>query len=146
MKSMNESKETVECASELLRGEISAIETYDQVIDKLKGSSKVSDLKIFRQDHFNAREIISQFVTSEVDAAGSGAWGEWAKLVTGAAKILGDKPALKALKEGEEHGMKEYQAAIKKDGIDLELKRMIESKLLPQQYKHIQKLDQLLDQ
>lgn len=46
---------------------------------------------------------------AETPVHDSGAWGEWAKLVMGTAKLLGDKAALKALKEGEESGLKEYQ-------------------------------------
>src|SRR5919106_1023274 len=47
----------------------------------------------------------------------SGAWGAWAKLVEGTASVFGgDSGSLKALKEGEEHGLKDYNEGL--DDID----------------------------
>ena len=46
----------------------------------------------------------------------SGAWGTWAQIVQGTMNLFGDKSALKALKEGEEHGLKDYEEGI--DDVD----------------------------
>jgi uncharacterized protein (TIGR02284 family) len=73
----------------------------------------------------------------------SGIWGTWAQIVTKAASLLSDNLALKALKEGEEHGLKEYEEALDDDHTDPELKTVIRASLIPRQKQHIAVLDQL---
>ena len=41
-------------------------------------------------------------------AEGSGAWGTFAKVVEGGAKVFGEKAAVAALEEGEDHGLADY--------------------------------------
>jgi hypothetical protein len=43
----------------------------------------------------------------------SGAWGAFAKLVAGGAVVLGEGPAVGALKEGEDQGLETYKGAAK---------------------------------
>jgi len=73
----------------------------------------------------------------------SGAWGTWSKIVMGTAKLMGDKAALKALKEGEESGLKDYQEVLQDTDTPSEVKTVISS-LLPKQQAHIQTLDGLM--
>ena len=73
----------------------------------------------------------------------SGAWGEWAKLVMGTAKLLGDKAALKALKEGEESGLKEYQDLRLDTTMVPRLAGLIDN-LVAHQNTHIRALDGLI--
>lgn len=49
-------------------------------------------------------------------AEGSGPWGVFAKAVEGAAGIFGEKAAIAALEEGEDHGLKDYRADVAKLG------------------------------
>src|SRR5262249_55511946 len=72
----------------------------------------------------------------------SGAWGAWAKTVEGTAKLFGDSAALKALKEGEEHGLKDYREAI--NDVDSSSAALIESELIPSQQRHIGTLDRMM--
>jgi hypothetical protein len=72
----------------------------------------------------------------------SGAWGAWAKTVQGTANLLGDNTALKSLKEGEEHGLKDYQEAV--DDVDPTSAQLIQNQLIPAQQRHINLLDQLI--
>jgi hypothetical protein len=51
--------------------------------------------------------------------------------------------ALKALKEGEEHGLKDYQEAL--DDIDLSSSDLVSNQLIPAQQRHINLLDQLIN-
>jgi Domain of unknown function (DUF2383) len=62
---------------------------------------------------------------------GSGAWGAFAQLVEGSAKVLGEKAAISALEEGEDHGLKLYREEIGK--LDATVRSVIESELLPAQ-------------
>ena len=135
-----------ECTNNLIRREISAIETYDQIIEKFRGKALESSLREMREDHLKAWTILQQHVATAQQPAGSGAWGAWAKFTAGAAKMFGDKAALKALKEGEEHGVKDYEDAIRDHGIDDTLREAIESSFIPQQRKHIASLSRMITQ
>ena len=75
---------------------------------------------------------------------GSGAWGAWAKTVEGAAKIFGNAAAVKALKEGEEHGVKSYEDALNNPDLPAECQTLIRGTLLPQTRSHLPVLDRLM--
>ena len=72
----------------------------------------------------------------------SGAWGVWAKTVQGTMNLFGDASSLKALKEGEEHGLKDYQEAV--NDVDASTAQLIQNQLIPAQQRHINLLDQLI--
>jgi hypothetical protein len=96
----------------LLRGELSAVETYDQVLDKLTDEPSISvDLRACRSSHQGRVYALRSEVVrlGGEPAEGSGAWGTFAKLVEGGAKLFGTKSAIAALEEGEDHGLKEYE-------------------------------------
>ena len=60
----------------------------------------------------------------------------------GAATLFGDKAALKALKEGEESGLKEYQRIAQDAGASTE---NVVSSFIGRQQAHIDDLDRLID-
>src|SRR5206468_3898259 len=95
----------------LIRGELSAIETYRQALDKMKDAPEATDLHALMVEHRTAAQMLREHVKERGGnpADSSGAWGAWAKLVEGTAQLFGAAPALKALKEGEEHGAKSYE-------------------------------------
>lgn len=136
----------------LLRGEISAAETYRMAIDKIEDSdspevlASVDLLRQMEEDHGRAaqsiRERIREFGGDPSDTAGL--WGLWAQGVQGTMNLFGDSSALKSLKEGEEHGLKQYQDAI--DAVDVGMAEMIEQEFIPAQHRHINLLDQLIRQ
>jgi uncharacterized protein (TIGR02284 family) len=129
----------IKVCNSLLRGEISAIETYTQAIEKFRDEPEVALLEDIRREHVASanqlRENVHQMGGKPSNE--SGAWGAWAKTVEGAAKLIGDSAALKALQEGEEHGEKEYRAAIKDDGVLPQCRTMFETELLPSQLRHL---------
>src|SRR5262245_56665542 len=98
----------------LLRGEISATETYQQALAKVGSEPGASELRRIHDEHRETANTLRQHVHQHGGKPdqGSGAWGAFAKAVEGAARLLGNKAALKALKEGEEHGIKEYEEAL----------------------------------
>src|SRR5678815_2475126 len=137
---------SVDQLNSLLRGEISAVETYQQAIEKV-GDEHASDaaaLRAIAQEHGEdaraLREAIEQ-LGGEADDS-SGAWGAWAKTVQGVAKLFGDASALKALKEGEEHGLKDYREAL--DDVDEASRTLIISRLIPNQQRHIATLEGMI--
>lgn len=134
----------------LLRGEISAAETYRQAIDRVSDSKNqalardVGLLQEMQEDHVRAADLLRDRVK---DLGGepsdtSGAWGAWAQTVQGAANLFGDTSALKSLKEGEEHGLKDYEDAMR--DVDPITADVIRAQCIPTQRRHIDLLDQLI--
>ncbi len=95
-----------------LRGELSAVETYDQCIAKIeKNSQIVGTLQDARNSHRQRAELLQTRVAElgGKPATSSGAWGSFAKLVEGGAKAFGESAAVAALEEGEDHGRDDYK-------------------------------------
>jgi len=59
------------------------------------------------------------------------------------AELFGDKAALKALKEGEESGLKDFEGMLQSGTVPSEVKAWI-ANLAAQQQAHIRALDELL--
>jgi Domain of unknown function (DUF2383) len=140
---MNENK--VNSLNELLRGVLSAVETYNQVISSVDDSKLNLSLSQMRDEHQRVADTLETQIKSEagIPSTGSGPWGIFAKAVTGGAKLIGTKASLEALTQGEKHGLSEYEEFIQKGGIDLSTREMVESNLIPLQNKHIRELEQL---
>jgi uncharacterized protein (TIGR02284 family) len=103
----------IDTMNSLLRGELSATETYQQALAKLDNGPGSAELQRIHVEHRTAANEFRQHVhqLGGKPDQGSGAWGTFAKAVEGAATMLGNKAALKALKEGEEHGIASYEEA-----------------------------------
>ena len=101
----------VDQLNSFLRGEISAVETYRQAIEKLSGSVHATTLRDCLRSHEDRVAILRQEITrlGGKPAEGSGVWGAFAKLIEGSAKVFGEKPAIAALEEGEDHGRDDYR-------------------------------------
>jgi uncharacterized protein (TIGR02284 family) len=129
----------------LLRGEMSAIETYRQALEKAGTEPGAQDLHRFAKDHRDAADNLWHHIEQHggKPSEGSGAWGSWAKSVEGTAKLFGNTAALKALKEGEEHGLKDYQDALNNKDMAPECLTLIRG-LVEKQREHIAALDRLL--
>lgn len=130
----------------LLRGEISATETYNQALEKFAGQPEEAEVRRLRDEHRTTANTLRQHVHKHADepATGSGLWGSWAKFIEGTAKIFGKTAALKALKEGEEHGIEQYKDASNDNDLAADCKNLIRSQLLPQAQAHIPVLDRLM--
>lgn len=137
---------TTDTLNSLLQGELSAVETYQQALGKLGATKGGPELKRIHDEHRAAANTLRQHVHLQggKPLQGSGAWGAFAKLVEGTAKLFGDVAALKALKEGEEHGIKQYEAALKEADLPSEYDVLISSTLLPQTRAHVPVLDRLM--
>jgi len=133
----------------LLRDEISAVETYQQALDKLRDEPHVGEVQQISsicEDHRDSamklRERIIQHGGKPTED--SGAWGTWSKLVMGGAKLLGDRAALTALRQGEENGIKDYQEALQEADIPEDVRSLIQTTLLPRQQQHLNVLNRLM--
>jgi uncharacterized protein (TIGR02284 family) len=144
---MRATNEGIDVLNALLRGEIAATETYQQAMEKLSDDPHLAELKQMHAEHREAANTLRIHVRQHggEPTTASGAWGAWAKFVEGTAKLFGDTAALKALKEGEEHGLKEYEDALADNALPSDCKSLIQSRLLPQTRNHISALDRIMD-
>ena len=138
-----------DCAqlNSLLRGELAAVEAYEQAIPKFEDAATVQALTRIAGDHRTSSSMLRDSIRSiggEPDKS-SGAWGSFAKTVTGAAKILGPQTVLAALREGEEHGIVEYDKAINNAELSSDCLTMIRGDLLTLCQKHLPVLNQHID-
>lgn len=131
---------------ELIRGEISAVESISAVLGKLKDQSEKSALEQMCKDHEFAVQKLKTFAESEFEskAQSSGPWGTFTTAFAGGASFFGDKAALSALKVGEQHGLNEYQEALKDNSINQEVRSLIERELIPNQEKYLQMINQYI--
>jgi hypothetical protein len=132
--------------NELLRGQYAAVETYTQALEKLGVYTDAGPIFEALRDHKAATKATLQEIArlGGVPATSSGVWGTWAQAVTGGAKLLGSNAALKVLKEGEEHGIKEYEEVLQQGDVASTFKDQTLSTFLPNQKKHITELDRLM--
>jgi uncharacterized protein (TIGR02284 family) len=136
----------VETLNSLLRGELAACETYHQALAKFGSDPVAAELRRLHQEHVQAANELRAHVRrfgGKPDHS-SGGWGAFAKAVEGVAKLFGCTAALKALKEGEEHGINSYESALDDAGLPEECHTMIGGRLLPQARSHVTALDRHL--
>jgi hypothetical protein len=121
--------------NKFLRGELSAVETYRQALERLGASAFAADLMDNKLSHEQRVEMLRTQVIrlGGQCAEGSGAWGSFAKLVEGGAKLFGEKAAIAALEEGEDHGLKLYRNNSDIEQLDLATRDFVERSLLPEQ-------------
>jgi Domain of unknown function (DUF2383) len=133
----------------LLRNELSAVETYQQALgkgeDRLGHESEFEQLAAILNDHERAAARLEALIRKlgGTPTQESGGWGAWSKIVMGTAKLFGEKSALKALKEGEESGLKEYHDVLQDPAIRGELKTEINT-FAANQIAHIGTLNDLM--
>lgn len=134
--------------NKLLRDELSATETYRQALDKLGDEfgqdPRFRQLTQMLQDHEQAATQLRALIRQMGGEASndSGAWGTWSNTVMGAARLLGDKAALKALKEGEESGLKDYRTMQERTPSDL---REVFAAIISKEQEHVRQLDRLIE-
>ena len=124
-------KNDIDQLNHFLRGEILAVETYDQAVAKATDTGALNVLRENKTSHAGRVDLLR----SEVQKLGgkpvdvSGPWGAFAKAIQGGAKLFGESAAIAALEEGEDHGLKVYRD----DDLSPTTKQFVQSKLLPEQ-------------
>jgi demethoxyubiquinone hydroxylase (CLK1/Coq7/Cat5 family) len=142
---MTTNEQTIATCDALLRGELSAIETYSQAIHKFPETGGAQSLENLRKDHLSSANELRKLVT----AAGgnpstkSGLWGDFAMAIEASAALLGESPALTILKQGEKHGISEYEAAIADPDLSDAIKMVLQNDLLPPLHSHLLELDRI---
>ncbi len=127
----NTNEHCVDYCNKLLRGERSAVETYDQAIEKYADNPALRDLERIRAEHVAAVGRLEENVRSigGTPDQTSGAWGTFATMVQGAANLFGDDSAVAALINGEKNGQKDYENGLEDDDIMPECKTLYREEL-----------------
>ncbi len=128
------SEPVIKALNSFLRGEISAVETYYAAIDRINDNPTLRQrLRECQRSHQMRIDALRQNIRSlgGVPSASSGAWGSFAKLLEDGAAIFGEKAAISALEEGEDHGRNDYKRDL--DKLDDETRRFIQTSILPEQ-------------
>jgi uncharacterized protein (TIGR02284 family) len=142
---MSNTEHCIEICNKLLRGERSAVETYDMAIRKFGAEPALAELSRLRDHHAEAVSTLEENVLSmggQPDEH-AGAWGAFANTVQGTANLLGANSALEALQKGEQSGQGDYEKALEDDEVMAECKNLIQTRLLPRTTEHIEILERL---
>ncbi|PZM84076.1 MAG: ferritin [Candidatus Melainabacteria bacterium] len=137
--------EAVEDLNALLKGELSAVETYNQALPKVGNKEIASVLSDCLESH-KARvgkltDAIRDFGgTPEAD---SGIWGSWAKILSGGASVFGDDATVAALEQEEDAHSSDYEwRLVKMHGVHRDL---VKNELMPEQQRYRTLLANLLN-
>jgi uncharacterized protein (TIGR02284 family) len=131
----NTQEQTVDVLNSFLRGEISAVETYRQALEKVDQTSVKTQLQDCMQSHAQRVTILSDQIRTlgGSPSTSSGVWGTFAKAIEGGAKTFGERAAVAALEEGEDHGRNDYKRDISK--LDTSTRQLVESRIVPEQQR-----------
>lgn len=137
-------KGAADTLNSLLRGELSAVESYDLALGKFDDyPAAAQELRRVRDEHQQTVQLLRGHVAGQggEPSDGSGPWGSFVAVVTGAASAFGPGTALAALKRGEEHGIGNYQTALDDADLSAESKELIRTQLLPRCEGHLAALE-----
>ena len=132
----NQTEKRVDQLNSFLRGELSAVQTYGIALDKIdRGSTSRPTLETCQLSHARRVAALTRRIAElgGKPAEGSGPWGVFAKAVEQTASVLGEKVAISALEEGEDHGLHDYQDDL--DKLDPDARQIVVAELLPEQQR-----------
>lgn len=130
----------------LARRELSAVETYRLALGRVGREPGGEELRRIEREHEEAVGLLVESLRrrGEAPPRGSGLRGRWSRAVEGASLILGRRAALRALRNGEARGLRDYETALRDEALDPEVKELIRGRLLPRAREHIPALERLL--
>ncbi len=132
--------------NKVLRGEISAVEAYEKVELKFNDDAEIAVIKSILNEHRKAVSSLKNYIMAVLETPdnSSGIWGAFVTSVIGTATSLGDTATLKALIEGEEHGLQQYNDMLLDSSLNALDKTLISSEFVPRQERHIFQLNAMV--
>lgn len=134
---------SLEKLQEFLRGELSAVETYELATKDITHVGVHRTLQEIIASHADRivqlRERIGQFGAEPTTS--SGIWGAFAKVFQAGADLQGNRVAIAALEEGEDHGLRLYGENLNE--CDPRTRTFVKTELLVQQ-QHTHELCHML--
>jgi hypothetical protein len=116
-----------------LRGELSAIGTYQMALSRLAESRYTAALREALASHERRAELLKSHILAGggMPSESSGIWGAFAKLYEGSMAMFGEKPAINALESGEDHGIADFKRGL--DELDPICLDFMEREIMPEQ-------------
>lgn len=143
----DDSTGTTQVLNTLLRAELAATLTYQEAMSVLDQAPGAMDLRRLHEEHREAANTL-RLQIHEVGGEpehSAGPWGAWVDIIDETAHTLGQRAAAQALKEGEELGAIDYEAALQNEHLSTECKTLIHECLLPHAREHIATLERIID-
>lgn len=137
--------EAVEDLNALLKGELTAVETYNQALPKVENKEIASVLSDCLASHQARVGKLSDAIrdfggTPDSD---TGVWGSWAKMLSGSAATFGDDATVAALEQEEDAQASDYEwRLVKMHG---EHRNLVKNELMPEQQRYRSMLANLLN-
>jgi demethoxyubiquinone hydroxylase (CLK1/Coq7/Cat5 family) len=124
---------TIDQLNSFLRGELAAVESYRLALEKLDNSIYRGTLLECERSHQERVRLITEAIVARGGAPvkSSGAWGAFARLIESGASMFGERAAIAALEEGEDHGQHDYRRDL--DELDIPARELIQSRIIPEQ-------------
>jgi uncharacterized protein (TIGR02284 family) len=138
----------IETINKLLMDELSAMETYQETLDKLQEDAELEkSLRLIYEDHKEVASTLQAQIRElgGVPSMDSGAWGTLAEVVQLGANLMGKNAALMTLHLGERKGIEHYEKMLPDQELPADIRSLIETKLLPARQLHISILEGLLE-
>jgi uncharacterized protein (TIGR02284 family) len=137
--------EAVEDLNALLKGELSAVETYSQALPKVENKEIASVLSDALASH---KKRVGKLTDAIKDFGGtpeydSGVWGSWAKVLSGGASVFGDDATVAALEQEEDACSSDYEWRLVRMHGDH--RNLVKDELLPEQQRYRSLLSELLN-
>ena len=130
---MSTNEQSLSNLAALCRGELAAVETYNTALSS--GSLRPFSAQLIQcqRSHQNRVHLLGWRIhlLGGVPPESSGAWGIFAKAFEEAATAIGEKAAISALEEGEDHGLNEYRSRL--DQLDADTRDFVQARILPEQ-------------
>lgn len=122
----------------LLRGELSAVSAYQRALRSAEGRATVDAAEILRFAAEHQRTVAAlQGAVREMGGVPASEAGTW-----GAFVLLRDTATIRELLDGEEAGLKMYQAA--NSILDGDARDLVTLELIPRQRRHIAELTAII--
>jgi len=129
----------------LLRNEMAAVEVYTQVMGTFDDEFVIADLQRIRDEHRRSvRELRDHVAGLGLALSADAALLRGDTAVNPPAKTSSPVTALALLRQSEEQGIIEYEAALESDGIHPDCLCAIRTALLPARRRHVEELDRIL--
>jgi len=140
---MNDPEACIHACNKLLRGELTAIETYTHVIGNCDEQVVVHTLDRIRDDHEQNANILRFHLSAlgAVPDAGPGIWGAVEQTMENAAALVSDAAAITALIGSERIRIREYENALLDPDLKEEIKVRLRDENLPRLRDHVVSLE-----
>lgn len=133
--------------SELIESELGAVATYHQVMECSVGeaTSAKNEFRQLENDHRHSVEALSRHLgLADVPPVSPGQWKSFIMAMQDTFEVVDNPSMIAALKDGEIRLAGQYERALREESLASDLRRLIETTLLPKARAHAQSLNRFI--